>query len=454
MDGNWYEDLKRRNVDQVGSERTEAWKSLDMSSMPFATISRELAVLYIKAPEIRHDAGKGEIAGLVEAIRASGLWSMMPRFQAWTIACREYLMRANIDAGGRLYYRPVPPDYVLAQSYPDDPTEMVGVSEARLRIHPQTSKPAWFFDVLSVDGNAPVYRVHEAKEGARLGDDFSSAFLSDPSTGEPLAGWPDAYTDSAGGLTLPYILYHASRTGDRLFDYQAMREAVEGSLNLAVGNSHHLHLLKDASWPQRYAANVRPVGGAPIDVDDGNARHKVITDAATLLLLESESDEGSPITVGQWAAGSDVESFQRTLESRATRLAQDAGVPPSDAQRMGGTARSGYAISLTNEGKRQAQRQFSPQFARSDAQLVALSACLLNRVTGTDYPESGYEIVYQEIPLSPQELEGRRKHAIELLDKGLMSDAQAYAYIHNVSEAQAIEDLAEIAASRVRNATI
>jgi hypothetical protein len=119
---------------------------------------------------------------------------------------------------------------------------------------------------------------------------------------------------------------------------------------------------------------------------------------------------------------------------------------------MGGTARSGYAIAMSNEGKREAQKQFAPQFARADAELVALSAILLNRTTGTNYPESGYEIVYQEIPLSPQELEARRTHAIELLDRGLMSDAMAYAYIHNVSESQAVDDLARIAETRVRSA--
>jgi hypothetical protein len=450
LDGTWREDLKARIIEQVGSERAQAWRSLDMSSMPVATIARTLAVLYNRPPHVRHDAGKEEIQGLSDAVLTAGLWSLMPRFQAWVFGCREYLMRANVSPDGSLYYRPVAPDFVLANSHPDDPSTPIAIREARLRIHPQTHRPAWTFDVL--EPQRGIFGVYEAKEGGRLGADLSAAFLVDPGTGEPLQGWPQAYTDSAGNPVLPYVLYHASRTGDRLWDYMAMREAFEGSLNLAVGNSHHLHLMKDASWPQRYSVNARPVGGAPVDSDSQASRHQTVTDAATLLLMETESDEQQNITVGQWAAGSDVEGFWRTLESRATQLAQDAGVPAGDVQRMGGTARSGYAIAMSNEGKREAQKQFAPQFARADAELVALSAILLNRTTGTNYPESGYEIVYQEIPLSPQELEARRTHAIELLDRGLMSDAMAYAYIHNVSESQAVDDLARIAETRVRSA--
>jgi len=438
MDGAWREDLKSRIVDQVGSERAEAWRILDMSSDPFATIARALSVLYTKPPAVRHAAGKVAIEGLVEAITDSGLWAMMPRVQGWTFGCREYLIRANVTPGGALKFRPVPPDYTLADSDPDDPTVPIAIREARLRTHPTTGDPLWTFDAL--DLRDPSFRVFEAKEGAHFGADMSGAYLRHED-GSPMDGWPEAYTDGQGRPVLPYVMYHASRAGDRLWDYLAMREIVEGSLNLAVGNSHHLHLLKDASWPQRYTVNARPVGGAPVDADAQTHRHQTVTDAATLLLLESESDEGLPITVGQWGAGADVEGFQRTLESRATQLAQDAGVPPSDVQRLGGTARSGYAIAMSNEGKREAQKQFAPQFARADAELVALSAILLNRTTGTNYPEGGYEVVYQEIPLSPQELEARRKHAIELLDRGLMSDAQAYAYLHNMSEAQAAQDL-------------
>ncbi len=439
LDGTWREDLKQRIVDQVGSERAQAWRSLDMSSMVAATIARTLSVLYLRPYHVRHEAGKAAVKGLVDSLTRAGLFSIMPRFQAWVYGCREYLMRVNVTPDGELHYRPVAPDFTLADSNPDDPSTPVAVSEARLRIHPRTNQPVWTFDVL--DTRTGRFGVCEAKEGATLGADLSAAFLVDPGTGEPLQGWPDAYTDSAGDRVLPYILYHASRTGDRLWDYMAMREVFEGSLNLAVGNSHHLHLMKDASWPQRYSVNAKPVGGAPVDTDTQATRHQVVTDAATLLVMESETDESQSIMVGQWAAGSDVESFQRTLESRATQLAQDAGVPAGDVQRMGGTARSGYAIAMSNEGKREAQKQFAPQFARADAELVALSAILLNRTTGTNYPESGYEIVYQEIPLSPQELEARRTHAIELLDRKLMTDAQAYAYIHNTSQAQAAQDL-------------
>ena len=76
---------------------------------------------------------------------------------------------------------------------------------------------------------------------------------------------------------------------------------------------------------------------------------------------------------------------------------------------------------------------------------MALAATLSNTFGGTNFPETKYDVVYQEIPLSAQEMDGRRKHVVELRDEGLMSDEQAYSYINpGISEEQARQDLADI----------
>ena len=128
-----------------------------------------------------------------------------------------------------------------------------------------------------------------------------------------------------------------------------------------------------------------------------------------------------------------------------SRLAQDAGVSPADIQRMGGTARSGYAIQLSNEGKREAQRSYALSFRASDEQLVMTAAILLNRVLGTQYPEGGYSVQYRSIPLSGAELDARRKHALELLDAGLMTRVEALRlFDDSLTEQDAAAMLAEI----------
>jgi hypothetical protein len=445
MDGAWYDDLKQRAIDHLGTTRTEAWGVLDQSSNSFRAITRELAVLHVTPPSIRHNVGTSEIAGLVEAIKRSNLWATMPRFQGWLIGCREYFMRADWTASRGLRFRPVPPDMCLATSHPDDPQEPVTIREMRMRADPHTGKPAWTWDLFDVsDPETPQYRVLEATDGAEDGQDWSEFYLGDMSAHR--AGYPYWRGDTP---ILPFVLYHASRTGDRLFDQYEMIEVYEGTMNQSLGGSFVYHVFGDASWPQRYVVDAEPVG-----VEGTDGRVEITVDPAVLLQLQ-RTDESSQPQIGAFPVSADVESLQRTLDAMANRLALDAGVPSGDIQRLGGTARSGYAISLTNEGKRAAQRQYAGQMGPSDAVLVALAATLSNTFGGTSYPEDSYDVVYQEIPLSPQELDARRTHVLELREAGLMSDVQAYSYLNpGITEEQSTQDLAVIQGTDQDNDTL
>ena len=73
------------------------------------------------------------------------------------------------------------------------------------------------------------------------------------------------------------------------------------------------------------------------------------------------------------------------------------------------------------------------------------AAILLNRVLGTQYPEGGYSVQYRSIPLSGSELDARRKHALELLDAGLMTRIDALRLFDDaLTEQDAAAMLAEI----------
>ena len=73
------------------------------------------------------------------------------------------------------------------------------------------------------------------------------------------------------------------------------------------------------------------------------------------------------------------------------------------------------------------------------------AAILLNRVTNTKYPEGGYSVQYRSIPLSGSELDARRKHALELLDAGLMTRVEALRlFDDSLTEQDAAAMLAEI----------
>lgn len=447
LEGVWRDDLLRRRQDMVGAVRSDAWGDPSLSINVFRGIVQELAVLYDREPEISHDPPPGtdiepfDTDGLANAIRLAGLWPMMQRVQRLCLGLREMLVRVHVDDRGRLRYRPVPPNSVIAASFLDDPSRPVMVQELRKRTHPDTGRPIWTIDYLDVsDPDAPIYRVHKADPGVKLGEDLSPLFLAtaDNPSGD-FSG--DAYpyrrrpiVNDAGEIldlgrpVLPFVLYHAEHSGDRLFDPFDWIELVEASLDLAVLQQMLIHSFKDASWPQRWIANLRPAGASVIDTPQDSRRMQVVSDPATILMLETPTDlednVGQPM-VGQFQAGADVTKLEETLSNMIARVAQDAGVPPSDVQRLGGTARSGAAISLTNEGKRKAQRKYRSAFQAGDEQLVTLSAILLNRATGSRFPEGGYIVHHREIPLSPEELKARREHHLELYQAGLITRTRA-----------------------------
>jgi hypothetical protein len=236
-------------------------------------------------------------------------------------------------------------------------------------------------------------------------------------------------------------MHHAERVGDRLWDPWADRELLEGSLNLAAIMTFVLHVIKDASYPQRYALGARPAGLETVDSDGNTRRQEVITDPAVLLILEQITEGMQPI-LGQFQPGGDAKMLMEVAEMYSARLGADAGIAASDMQRMSGDPRSGYAISLSNNGKREAQRRFVTSFRDADERLMATSAILLNSATGSALPESDYSVIYREIPLSPEELRGREESVLRRRDAGLLSRVDAYRELNpGLSAVQAQADL-------------
>lgn len=436
LEGTWEEDLHNRLQIHLGTVRKAAWGYPDMSSNIFRQIARALSALYVMPPDVTHATMRNTEA-LAETISRSGLWSTMNRFQQLVVGCREYWQRVHVAADGRLTFRPVAPDMTVARSFADRPDYPVSVHELRERLD-EKGEPRWTWDVLDIsDPENPIYQVRAYVDGGKVGEDLSQVYLGGNYSG---AAYP--YRRNDGRPILPYVLYHAERIGDRLWDAWEGVEVVEGSLNVAVAMSMLFHAIKDSSWPQRYIVGAEPQGGT-IQGDIAAARREVVSDPATVLMLRAV-DEQQPV-IGQWQAGADVASLEATIAAFANRLAQDAGVSPADIQRMGGTARSGYAIALSNEGKREAQRSYAQSFRASDEQLVMTAAILLNRATGTQYAEGGYSVQYRSIPLSGAELDARRKHALELLDAGLMTRVEALRlFDDSLTEQDAAAMLAEI----------
>lgn len=455
LEGVWMADLERRMRKQVGTVRSAAWGRPSLALNFFASVVRELSTLYDSPYRVTHDlASPGQTELLVDKMRLGGIFGIMPEVQRLTLGLREEFIRPHVDDKGRLRFRTVTPDMTTALSTVDEPDRPVVVHEYRLRQIGEEAEAVWTVDVLSVaDPMAPVYAVHRVLDSGQPGKDITQVVLGGTFSGEdypyrrkpfvPREGAPeprvkptDYGTDTEGNPlgapVLPYILYHAKGTRDRLFDPFAGHEVVDGTLDTAVLHQMLLHVFKDASWPQRYTVNLNVGGAEIIDDGDGGRRAEVIADPATILPLYTPRDEETVLQpmVGQWKPGGDVEKMEGTLANIVARLATEAGIPPSDIQRLGGTARSGAAISLTNAGKRKAQRKYGAIFRDYDERLVALCAILLNSATGSSFVEGGYTVVYPQLPLSPEELKARREEVIAMLDRKLITPVDAYIELH------------------------
>ena len=441
MDGAWEQDLQNRVAREVGRERADAWGIAKTTCMPLVSIARETAALYLTEPEVR--VLDTPIYGpFAQAIQASGLWPRMPRFQAMTIALRECAWRVSVLPTGEIQYRPVYPDMLIMEGSPDQPDQPVEVKELRYR-----DDWGWCWDHICIEPDEPenpIYRVEQVSTGADISLEVLGGDFSGPA-------YP--YRRSDGTPILPYVLYHAESLGDRIWNWRGNWETVQACLDLGVNYTFLGHVLRDASFPQRYTLDCGFVGAIPAGSDSFSQRVEVIADPAVIMRAESTQEGRQPL-IGQFQAGADPAALEGVISSLANRIAIDAGLPPADIQRMGGTARSGYAIALSNEGKRAAARRYAPIFRRADELLMSVTATLFNRATGSTLPEYGYQIVYRDLPLSPEELQARRANVIELMNAGLLSRVRAYQELNpGLTEASASAELARIDADKVIAAT-
>lgn len=443
LDGYWQTDLLHRVKEQLGIERFKSFGSLiDLSSNPFRNVAKALSVLYDTKPEFVHKESSAlDFIGENGIIKKSKYYSFMPRFQMNVLGCREYLMRVSLDRTSSLRFRAVSPDVVIADAYDDMPDIPCVIKE--LRKKNLDGKDVWTWEVFDIkDSNNPIYGIFLAGNDDKLGDDITSKFYQNQEDYALFKGYPWRYSN--GDPFLPYILYHAQQPADRLWLASEQEELVEGTLNIGVYWSHWGHVVRDSSWPQRWVLNALPVGSG---VAQDGSRSSYETDPATVVALESTS-ETNQAQVGQWQAGGDPLVMLQAISEYASRLAREADVPEGDIQRLGGTARSGYAISLSNEGKRQAQRKYMVQFRSSDEELLSKSAAICNRLMGTNFPESEYSVIYKEIPLSPDEMRARAENVFSLLDRGMITRERAYMEFNpGITEEQALRELQKIDAS-------
>ena len=490
LEGTWSRLLAERTDAVLGTARASMQADPSLSINPFKSICRALSVLYDSAPVIQHATASAEdLRNLSRGLSESGLWPMMQRVQQYTLGLREMFVHVALDPeSGWLRVRSVYPDLVLATAAEGTPDQPARIEELRLRSAAylagigivggqRQGDQVWTVDVYDLTGPKPYHAIYlwsGSPTGASWGTgaDITAKIYGGPMTGpdypwratptqRQIAAAPEG-VEPEGSPVIPYVIYHAAPNGDRLFDPFDWQEIVDGTLTCGVLHGFLIHTFSDASWPQKFLIGGVPAGAAvTMAQEDGERRSYIPADPTSVLIVDVLPGFTGQPTAGQFSAGGDIAVQEQVLGNMISALMESAGISPSDVQRLSGNARSGAAIALTNEGKRELQRRYQAIFESSDQRLVRLAAILLNRYsdalelaaeqenapipTRYRFPEGGYTLTYPKIPRSPDELKAHREHVMAMLAGGFMSKAEAFAQLNDVPLDVAERRLREIA---------
>lgn len=422
LEGRWTRDAQLRLLQKFRSDRADAIGAPDLSANPFAQIVGQLACLYDVEPTIDHESRSADAARMRLLLGEAAWPSRMQEFQKLVVGLRECLLRPTIR-NGRLLLRPVTPDRVVAVAQPSRPDVPVKVSELVWRN--VSGVEQWTWDVYDVsDPDAPSFEVLDADMKA----DLTKA-----------AGIPPEYPfRDAEGPFLPYVLYHAE-VGHKLWDPYHGRELVDGTLEASVLWTFFGHCVRNASWPQRYAV------GVEIASTDRHGRDVVAADPTTVLMFAVDDQLQGGAQVGQWEAPTEPDKLLEAIQGYERRLATSAGISPSDFQRLSGDPRSGYALSISRDGKRGAAKRYEPAARAGDVALLSTIARIWNLTQQDDLATTGWSVAYHALPPSADEVAARRQHVLELLREGLITRAEARARLEG-------ED-PETARARIADAT-
>ena len=453
LTGLWEQDLENELLRHLPTDRREALGPSDMSSCAIEQVTRQLAMLYHSDPNVSNDGDISALVGRDGFMTKSGYFQLMQRIQQMTLGIREMFVRVDVaphHAGDvarvpGLSFRSVSPDFVIASASPDAPDVPLYYQELRLRMDPESGEPIWVWDILDIrDKNNPLFGMFEATPAGAIGKDMSEVYMGH----ETMRGDAYPYRSRDGSPFLPVVLYHAEKTG-QLFNAFDAAQLAYGSLTAAVLFSFYVHCVRDNSWPQKYVAGLHVSGLSQVENDLTGRRSAISTDPSSILMFQTDPDmQGQPL-IGSFSYA-DPEKLLESISKYEYRVATAAGIS-SEVLRQSGDPRSGYALSISRDGQREAQRRYAPVFRRADEEMLAKCAMLSNRFLGANLPESGYRVVYTPLGLSPEEMRAQREDIVQKLTAGLISPVDAMQMLNpDLDPIEAKQQLERIRAERAQ----
>lgn len=436
-------DVRSRLVGRIGEFRSSQTPTLDLSRNALRHTMMALGSLYDLEPTVEGDPETLKLAD------SGGLWPLMATACPQVLALRDLWLKVDVSKCEytdelQVAYVTIPPDLVCVRPRRDRPTEpeVVWVAVERERVGAQGT--CWTWDEYDISGPEPTYRVLRLRDaGSQLyvpGNTVPSSELEDVSElyrDEP-GTWPAQWTDGAGRPVLPLVHYTATRTSHIYGDAYGLLTLVTGTLDVCVQMANYQHTSDTCSWTQRVSIGLRPA-----DAVDG---YHLADPAHVLSMLPIDGFRGQPSFQTIPPAIKPMESLE-AIDRYEQSLLIASGINPADVTRASaGQPGSGQALTIKRDAQRAAQRRYIPQFRRSDAQTLAVTAMQANRIQGSSWDESGYVVRYHGIPQTSEERAADRREVLDLLDRKLIAASDAYRKLNPTvaSEAEATEALTRI----------
>jgi hypothetical protein len=354
----------------------------------------------------------------------------MQYIQYMTLGMGDFYLRMGVDARGGLTCRPVSPHDIYTESTHETPDRPVRLWELVLRYWTAQEKWLYCWDVYDLGDEEAAepasYSIWSADQAGGLDEDLSGVFLVHPDgvTTGALSGDSYPWRRSDGSARLPFIAYHAVDTG-KAWNEHDKRGVHRGTLNTALFWTYASHCARDATGSTVLVAGLDPIGVDTHTPELGGRGIRTITMTPGAMIYHSLQEGVTPMveTIGAGVNLPDVAGFAVQYEQRqAIRY----GLNPADAERQAANPMSGISMFLSRQEKREFSEQVEPLFRRSDLDALELASIVLRAAGSGDYDESGYTVVYPEIPRSPSEEKERRDRLQWELDQGMISTVEMY----------------------------
>lgn len=426
--GDWLEEAIKSHVPHI---RRVAWGVQDQSSNVFRGIASEVGgVPYLSEPSVEYPPGGEALVGRNGIMERAGYWPLMQGACEDLVGLREMGMRLAYTSEGGLVAEPISPHLMTAWCPPWAPQTPHALSVYDLRQAPGGGY-LWTRETWDISDSTPSYRIESVAKGedmtaayaVRQGDDGQVV----PATSGDLSGesypWRWTQAPRKGKPYIPVPIYHAMRRAS-VWDPWYGVEAVAGSLTLAVLHTFWVHCVRDGS-----IATVALINGVPVGVTveapdgDGPPVAWVAIEAGAFNLFSAIGDQQPQLV--QLRPQAEPLQLIQAIQSFEQRVALYAGVSASDLSRESGDPRSGYALAVSNDGKRRASRRLEPQLRVGDTQVMEIAAALANAANGTSIPETGYRPSYGVLPVSIDEQEAALRYVTGAMSAGLMTRRDA-----------------------------